>query len=203
LISAGYILKLLKLVLTKAPVAFLKSFKRASLFFSSGVQSYIGMFLFVIYANKDLFATGKPLEILLGIGSKLSSADAEVAENIQSILLGASGINYVDSVLAIVSATFLILWYLRTINWLVLQGAGDNVPPYFRVVIAVGFYFLTVAAASGGERLPLALLDLVSNLDQVMDASRLNPLGNSSVVNGSANLSYSDFSIRNSTGVYK
>lgn len=163
------VIQYLFLFLRKATAAQMRA---ALLFFTSGWKSYLGFFLVVILGNRKLLGTGNATQIITGIGEKLTTRDQIIAQNLEKILSGAQGVNYIDAITAIFFATIFILWYIRTIERITYLGAGDNVPPYFRFGLGFAFYFLVVYAVAG--RWPTALLDLLKNIDTVIQPKQFD-----------------------------
>lgn len=152
-------------------------------FFQSGLRTYLAMLFIVFYSNRDLFLSLDPVKIIIGLGKEVGRADRIIAENLEMIILGVQGLDYIDALLAMVSATFLILWHIRTVSFASKYFGGDNIPPFWRNVIAVGFYLLAVIAAE--QRLPISVFEVLWRFPELVEVSRLNPLTSAEALNAS------------------
>jgi hypothetical protein len=169
-------------------------------FMTSGWQSYVGMFMFVVLDHWETLTSGDLVQFMFDIGVKLGRADRIMAANIEAILRGVEGLMYLQSVLEILISLFTILWFLRTVGFLIYVSEGSNVSPKFRWGISVLIWVLAVITVE--KRLPLAVLDLIMNFEELFSWSRLNPFTetNASVENMTVYSNYTLDYLQNTTG---
>ena len=147
-------------------------------FFTSGWYSYIGMFTFVLWDHRDTLVQGRFRQTFVDIGLKLGRADTVVAENLNFLIEGASGLAYVTTLVQVLAALFTVLWFLRTIATIITFVFSDLVPEILVYGFAILLWFLSVVYVEG--RFPLATLELILNLPEILDVNRVNPFSGAS-----------------------
>ena len=157
-------------------------------FFSSGWYSYLGMFLFVIAPHYNTLIQGQYVQTFMNIGKNLGKADTTIANNITA--LGASGgAEYLSILLTVLSALFTVLWFLRTVAKALEFIWGEMVPDIILYGFASMMWIISVLYVTGD--LPVATLELLMRIPELVDPSKILDLQNQSASNISSTLNES------------
>jgi hypothetical protein len=142
-------------------------------FFTSGWQSYFGMILFVVADHWRALFQGNFYQAMVEIGVKMGRADTVIAANLDKIP-EASGLQYGSLLFEMIVAFFTVLWFLRTVKFILNQIWGDVVADVVYWLIAVLLWIIPVLYVTGD--FPVATVELVINLVKLVDLQVLNPV---------------------------
>ena len=161
-------------------IAVFKGFSRITTLFSSN----LGLWGWIVLASVIFFdhqtaiqasiESGSPVNILVSYGEALGGSIQDFTGALQQVPQ-ASGWAYTGLLWKAVSSAATVLWYFKAFYHISAWVTGDNVPPFYLLAVAGLIYFLTVFAVTGW--LPDAgTLEALSNLPELFEFERANPL---------------------------
>lgn len=149
-------------------------------FFSSGWYSYLGMFLFVVAPHYQTLLQGNYYQTFINVGKNLGQADTTIAQNIGK-LGAAGGAEYLSILITVLSSLFAVLWFLRTVAKLLEFIWGEMVPDIILYGFASMMWIISVLYVTGD--LPVATLDLILRIPEVIDPGKILGLENQTAEN--------------------
>jgi Flp pilus assembly pilin Flp len=170
---------LLKAFVTSARIAVFKGLGRIKTLFSSNL-GLLGWFvlasvLFLDHqaAIETALNTGSVRPVLVSYASSLGSSIHTFIESLQQVP-SSSGMEYAGLLWSSLSSIANVLWYFKAFYHVSAWITGDNVPPFYLILVAGLIYFLLVFAVT--DWLPNAgTLEALSNLPELLDFGRVNP----------------------------